>query len=306
MKDLLILVVSLAAFCLGNSSGATAHSGESFDQLMVKLQRYGSTPLLRQEKAEAKAELFRRGGTSLHDLVTHAHIRNMWIHVYTEQLVRELKANEAVPVLLDLLTAERAECRKMAAYWLWQYDAPEHADKLFPLLDDPYTAGAAMRTLGKWRCRNALARIMTYLQDDDERRRIAAANALRDIGDPEAAAALIDAIGDDTVTVRKVAARALVALGADALEAVKSAAENAHGVRQRELVLVLGQLETKKALKPILAALKDADTALQRDAVRALYRFDSVRAPTYLKAAGLQGIATPDGALRMPYAPPQQ
>ena len=275
----------------------------SFDQLLIRLQRYGSTALRRKQKADARAELFRRGGASLRYLVERAYIRNMWIHVYTEKLAKELEKDEAVPVLVDLLQSERRECRKMAAYWLWEYDAPEHSAELQPLLEVEYTAAAAMRTLGKWRCEEALPRIVEYLKNENERRRIAAANALRDIADPRAIPALIEAAGDDVVTVRKCAARALVAIGEDAVTAVAEAAGKTRGKQQRELVLVLGRIGTKEAIEPIVAALDSTDRPLRRDAARALFALAPAGAPAYLETSDRQSLITPTGALRIPPAP---
>lgn len=146
----------------------------------------------------------------------HIHFENMWIRILARQLVPTLEAEEAVPVLLEALDGEAARTRKYAAYFLGFYEAAEHADRLSPLLHEKDGSGAAIRTLGKWHVQDAVPEIIPFLRDPKkETRRVLAANALREIGDPQAVPFLIEALADPYFTVRKSVARALVSFGLD-------------------------------------------------------------------------------------------
>lgn len=182
------------------------------NELVYHAQRYGNTAERRAVKALARDELFARGAESLRYLMGQVHIENVMVQVLTQQLVEQMKAQEAAPVLLEFLDDPRARTRKLAAYFLGFYETPEHADKVIPLLADDEAAGAAIRTLGKWRVKSAVPEIIPFLSHEKEPRRIAAANALRDIGDPAALPALEKALNDPYFTVRETARRAIRAL----------------------------------------------------------------------------------------------
>ncbi len=244
-----------------------------YDRLMFYASRYATTPLKRSMKEAARRELRRRGPDSLRYLVGHAYIRNIWFQVYARELVDQLEADDAVPVLLDLLDAEKVEVRRLAVFLLGFYDAGRYADRVVKLLDDPECAGAAVRTLGKWRIKGARKRIEEFLAEKDERRRIAAANALRDIGDPAAAAALIRALDDDYFTVRFTAARALESFGRPVERPLISAMPHCSRRAQRLIVRILGRIRSRRARR-LLRKLqeKSEDEFMREDAARALRR----------------------------------
>ena len=120
------------------------------------------------------------------------------------------------------------------------YELPEHRDQLLPLLEHEKTEGPAIRSLGKWKVSSAVPKILPYLKHEKEVLRILAANALRDIADPNTAEALIEALGDPVFTVRMTAARALTALGPEAQTTILAAMTPATGSTRRLLIQVLG------------------------------------------------------------------
>jgi len=222
----------------------------SFDTLLLHAQRDGTTPAKRENRKLAREEIFARGGQSLDYFVGHAHIRNLWVHILIEQLVNRLEKQEAVPVLLPYLESKHERTRKTAAFYLGFFDAPEHAARVLPLLHDEETAGAAARTLGKWRVEEAVPQVLRILKDEKERRRVIAANALGEIGDASAVPSLIEALGDPIFTVRKCAARALLAIGEPARSPLEAAAPSAGATARREIESVLAALDSRKTQDP--------------------------------------------------------
>ncbi len=138
--------------------------------------------------------------------------------------------------------------------------------RLRTLLDDDEAAGAAIRTLGKWRDRESVARIAGFLANVKETRRVAAANALRDIGDPAAVPALLSALRDPVFTVRLTAQRALIALGEPAEKAALQAWHAADPATRRHLLGVLAAGDSRAAWRVIDAARHDPDDGVRIDA----------------------------------------
>lgn len=200
--------VFLCAFLCLFAANAFAGGPASNDQLIFNLQRYGNTAEKREEKAKAREELFARGPGGLRVLMKNVHLENVMIAVVAEEMVRAMDTQKVAAVLADFLDDEHPRTRKLAVYWLGFHETPEYAARVLPLLKDDETAGAAIRTLGKWRVREAIPQIVPFLSHEKEIRRIAAANALRDIGDPACAPDLVPLLDDRFFTVREVAARA--------------------------------------------------------------------------------------------------
>ncbi len=242
----------------------------SFDDLMFHASRYATTPEKRKMKDLARAELKKRGARSLHYLVSHSWIRNIWFTVYAREMVDYLPSDQGVPVLLELLDAPRPEVRKTAAFLLGFYHVPEYAERLLPLLEDKDVAGAAIRTLGKWQAESALSRITVFLEDDNERRRILAVNALGDIASPKAIPSLLRMLDDPACTVRRAAVRALVKIGRPAERPALRELDRSRGRKRREVIRVLAYLRSRRAVPRLLRLLSSADCATAADAARAL------------------------------------
>jgi HEAT repeat protein len=266
----LLLAAAATAPAARAGGDAPVLSGTPFEDVLKAAMRYGDTPARAAAKEAARRELKARGAAALRELLARAHVRNVMIHVYAQELVEALPREESLPPLLDALSSTNVETRASAAFFLGFVDAPERAADLYPLLDVDRTRGAAIRTLGRWKAREAVGRIRPFAADPKERVRVTAMNALHDIGEPSAAPSLIAGLGDEFFTVRHAAARALEALGADAegplLEALPSAAPPA----RRAIVRALGRVggpAAAEALRPLAA---DPDSEMREDARRAL------------------------------------
>lgn len=242
----------------------------TFDDLIFHAQRYGNTKEKRADKAEAEKELFARGPESLRQLMAKIHFENVGIAVLAQNMVLQMDTQAVAQVLAEFLGASEPAARKMAAFFLGLHDTPDYADRVVPLLADDKAAGAAIRTLGKWRAQAAVPQIIPFLKHEKEPRRVAAANALGEIGDPAAVPALVEALGDPFFTVREAAARALTKPELKAESALLEALPGSSGAARRHIVRVLGQLKSSAAV-PLLERLhEDPDPAVRDDAARAL------------------------------------
>jgi len=241
-----------------------------FDALLLHATRYGNTPEKRAQKEAAREELFARGGDSLRGLMQQVHLENIEIHSLADQLVVKLEAEESAAVLVEFLDSEHERTRRLAAYFLGYHVTPGYAEALLPLLDDPKTQGAAMRTLGKWRVVSAVPPILPFLRNEDERKRVIAANALRDIGDASALPALVAAMDDPVFTVRNAALRAVVSFGDAAVSPLRNLAQTAHGRALRQAIRGLGQVGGAPEAKLLLGWSHHDDPEVRRDAERAI------------------------------------
>jgi HEAT repeat protein len=244
----------------------------SFDELLIHAQRYGTTGEKRKEKEKAREELFRRKTESLAYLVDHLHIENLWIRLLTQELVQQLGAEEAVPVLERGLGSLEPRTRKYCVYFLGAFEAPELAGRVRPLLEDPETVGTAARTLGKWKIAEAVPDIARLLDDEDERRRVLAVNALGDIGDAQGVPHLLAALGDVRFTVRKSAARALAAMGPKAEQALVEQSRSAGVVALREIIHVWNETSPASAVSRLRELAEHADPMVRSEAAAALSR----------------------------------
>jgi len=253
----------------------------SLDELMVHASRYGTTQSKRERKKQSHDELMNRKAAALEYLVNHTYIENMWFFIYGHELNQKLDDREAVPVLLDALASSQSNVVRTAAYFLGFHQAPEQADRLLSLLDNEFTAGTAIRTLGKWQCVQAVPQIIPFLKNEKERRRIVAANALRDIDDPRAIPALINALDDPFFTVRNAAARALVQMGAEAQPALLEILDQTDGLKQRQIIRTLSDMRATAAIQPLEKLRDDADDATRNDVIIALERIRTGEGPLF-------------------------
>ncbi|MCB1101520.1 MAG: HEAT repeat domain-containing protein, partial [Kiritimatiellae bacterium] len=166
------------------------------------------------------------------------------------ELAESYRLTEMTALLRGYLDSEDPTTRKLAVYFLSFQDREEDlVPVLIGLLDNETSRGGAMRTLAAWRVVEAAEPVELFLEDGRERIRIAAANALRDLGQARSAPALIRALGDPVFTVRHAAARALVVLGEDALPVIDAALDPADPRTRQILMQILEDIHTPAALE---------------------------------------------------------
>lgn len=271
VRPLLGALLVLAAAARAPGEGLDAASA-SYGELICRVQRYGTTAAKREAKKAAWDEFFARGPAALGEVMKYIHIDNVAIGVLAQNMVEQMDPEETAPVLAGFLDAPEPRARKMAAYFLGFHETPRYAEQVMALLADDEAAGAALRTLGKWRVGEAFERILSLLVHEKESRRVAAINALRDIGDPRAVPYLVDALNDPHFTVREVAARALVAFPDEAAPALRRALATARDPARRHIIRTLGVLGEESATPLLERLLKDPDPFVRGDVQRALER----------------------------------
>lgn len=222
------------AFIIGGLSVVPSHAAE-LDALLQDAVRYANTPEKHAAKLAARDELKARMPDALRAGMDYAHGDNVMLNVLLMEWVEQLPSDIVVPVLLDYAGHERSETRRLALFFLgFHPSASNHAERIMGFLDDEECRGATIRTLGKWRVRDAVPAISAWLRDGKERVRVVSANALRDIGDPSAIPALVAALDDPVFTVRNTAARALVSFGEAAAGALRDVPDDT-SPRAREM-----------------------------------------------------------------------
>ncbi|MFH0879315.1 MAG: HEAT repeat domain-containing protein, partial [Lentisphaerota bacterium] len=265
---LLLILFPLLLFAADFDAGTA-----TLDDLIFHAQRYGNTPEKQRRREQATAELMARGTNSLRGMMGMVHLDNVMLQVLTQQVAESLKPEAAEPVLMEYLDSPRDRTRKIAAFFLSLYDHPtdsNYAGRLVLMLEDDESAGAALRALGKWRVKKATDRIIPFLQHEKELRRVAAANALRDIGDPAAIPALVKALSDPYFTVREASARALSTLGEPAESALLALLPGASEPALRHSIRTLGVMKSGKAVPVLQKMIQDSDPWVRFDAERAL------------------------------------
>ena len=242
------------------------------EALILDATRYGSTPEKKAAKSGARAELLARGTNALQVLMESIHVENIALPILTQEVIEHLSAEASAAVLLPYLKACRPRTRRFAAYFLGLRDTPQYSGQVMPLLRDEESAGVALQTLGKWKVRAAVPDIVPFLKHEKEVCRVAAVNALREIGDPAVAPGLIDTLDDPFFTVREAAQQALVGLGPQAEKAMIQALPGARDGKLRHLIRALGQSKSRAASRAIRAYAESSDPEVRADVVDAMAR----------------------------------
>ncbi len=286
--------VGVAVMLFASVGLAEVSTNTTYDELLYSATRYGNTEARREEKKVAREELFRRGPEALREVMDRIHFENIMLQVFAFELIRgPVSAESGTPVLLGYLDHEKPETRRIAAYFLGFYPAPENPERLLKLLEDDKTRNAAIRTLGKWKVEAARPEITLLLAaSDKERTRVLCANALRDLGNPESLPALLAALGDPVFTVRNTAARAIASYGKTAHRPLREALETAQDPARRQIIRLLGEMQVSWVTRPLRRLLNDPDEFVRADAARALGQLDPEATPRWLREISLEAVAS--------------
>lgn len=251
-------------------------------------------------KNRARAALNTLGLDKLRVLMEHVHVPNMYIRFDIDALVHRNR-DKVGPTLLPFLESPHPRTRSYAAYYLGFTPLEENRDKLVPLLDHPATQNSAIRTLGKWGGTNQLERIATFVDHENERRRITALNALRDLGDPAATPHILPALDDEMMTVRFVAERALTVLGDT--EAIGNALSGASDKARWHLKNALDEIELQARGPQFVQKQEDGRLEIWHKDVNLLTYHTGIvdppegADPAFKRSGFIHPLRTPKGAV---------
>jgi HEAT repeat protein len=138
--------------------------------------------------------------------------------------------------------------------------------------------------LGTLKVKEAIPALGDVLRDKPLKRRYVAAWSLGEIGGPDAADALIDALDDDNNEVRRYATRALIKLNKIAVLPLMKYLSGAEGEGAAGAIRALGDIADKRALEVLLASAKGE---LRAEVFLALGKLRDNRAE-YALIAGLE------------------
>lgn len=177
--------------------------------------------------------------------------------------------------LKDLAFDEDPDIRRNVASLIGLLDGPDAPAILNGLLkdEDPEVRRTAVSSLGKSGLRN-LKVILKAITDEDSYVRLAAVNALSDIGTEGVVEALVLLLGDVDPWVRSAAARGLAGTGSKrAVAALMPLLKDSYGPVRIAVVEALGETRNEEAIGPIKESLRDQDPEIRKAAVGALVNF---------------------------------
>ena len=189
-----------------------------------------------------------------------------------------------LPSLLDRLQDQRPRVRANSIYLLGKTKASEAIPPLVEALKKAENKPRwVLSALGDIGTTEPLSDIHPYLRSEDETARIAAAAALGKIRNPTSISYLVEALGDESFTVRTAAENALVAIGDSSIQLMLDGLTDADPPSLVHLIHGLGriaeELDTLEARteriiikKALLPFLDSDEVSLRGYAVEALGR----------------------------------
>jgi HEAT repeat protein len=129
---------------------------------------------------------------------------------------------------------------------------------------------AAAKALGLIGDARAVPHLVIALEDAELRVRVEAARALGLIGDPGAVDPLVTLLKSQYAELREAAVIALAQLGAPAVKWLMAMLKYSAFESRQAAARALGLIRDKRALVPLVAALKDTDYQVRREVVEAL------------------------------------
>ncbi len=225
--------------------------------------------------------------------------------------IEKLKAKNDVQGLIKALKSYKdSEIRRSADIALGQIGAPAVQPLIARLKDCDWivrlAAAQALRQIGD---PLAIYPLIARLKDQDWHVRQTAAQALGQIGEPRAVAQLIAVLNDRSNRVRKAAANALGQIGAFAVEPLIVRLKDKNKDVRQAAAQALGQIGDPRAVEPLIARLKDRDWDVRQAAIEALGQIGDPRTvkPLIARLKGKKNVrrATAEALDEMGWQPDQ-
>lgn len=205
-----------------------------------------------------------------------------WVRLFAIEALGRIGDMRAVDVLFDMAYDASQDVRAKAIVALGEIPYTLALDALHHISSDDIISRtdrqSALFELGRRGDARALDGLTDLLLDDPfVETRIYAAMILSDLNDPRAAAALLDALTDDTPEVASHALRALVRLGSDAVMHLIAVYPEAQSVERRLWIArTLGEIGTPAAVDALrgIASSRTEHARVRAVAIDALRRLD--------------------------------
>jgi HEAT repeat protein len=234
----------------GNQTAMRA-SLEAADHLAGGTNKAAATAIYRELSAGASPVMIRIGGL---------------------QGLAATLGKDAVPQLASAMKESDAKVQAAAIRFLNGIPGPE-ATAVFTREWDKLPAAGRAQAVTALANRGERAAVAKAMKDSDEGVRIAALAGLAAVGDPSSVTAIAETAASETVSeAERTAARgALDRMRGEAVDrAMVAAIPGAQGKVKIELIRSAGERGIGAASPALLAAVRDSDTAVRREAFRAL------------------------------------
>ncbi|HEX8736481.1 MAG TPA: HEAT repeat domain-containing protein [Pyrinomonadaceae bacterium] len=187
----------------------------------------------------------------LAELIENENVREEAAHALARQ------GEAAVGLLIEMLDADNAEARKIAA-----------------------------RTLGELKNERAFEPLIELLKNGDASSRQAAAGALKSLAHPETVSSLCDLLADADSNVREAAIRVVGHFGAKGCEqAIFQCCEDADERIRRAAIEQLANIEDERAVPALIRVLQEGSSREREAAAKALARVKSDESVAALREA---------------------
>jgi HEAT repeat protein len=196
--------------------------------------------------------------------------------------LREVPAQDAVPLIKKVLNDDNLQVRSMAVFAL----GIKATDECYPILlqlletDPDYgiraDAAGAMGYLGDIRALEPLCR--AFYEDTDWLVRFSAAVSLGNLKDPRAYDVLVRALDSDEVVLQQAAIAALGEIGAtDAVDSILQFAQSEDWLVRQRLAEALGNLPSPKTVSALNYLAKDHHSHVAEAATISLQRLSTAK-----------------------------
>lgn len=203
------------------------------------------------------------------------------------KILKTMKAREAVPALVEALDDPSWRVRKVGVESLGEIGSNKAVEGLISALDDKHAAVRLeiVHSLGKVKDPKVLTPLLTKLDDRSWEIRHAAVESMAKQG-PIASRHLAKALDNDSLVVRKIAARILADIGnEDAAPALVRAIQDKDISVREKAVMALGRIQRHQALDTLKMAIKDPAPLVRLAVVEILMDLDNQEAKTLLECA---------------------
>jgi HEAT repeat protein/protein-S-isoprenylcysteine O-methyltransferase Ste14 len=242
----------------------------------------------RGEMRTAAASLAQMKGEAVDSLITLLGDENLYIRWYCANALGTVRSEKIVEPLIRLLDDPDQNVRKMAAGSLGESGSGKAIEPLINVLTNPAEGveSVAACALGKLKAENAVQPLIELLSSDNPGINRWVPWALGEIGDKQAVPSLIRCYQENEKCNFHQVGITLAKLDSDhSFNAFIAGLGKGSEWMKGSCAEALGETGSEKAVKPLLAALREGEPPLRRNVVLALRNFNGNNVLKALRAA---------------------